>query len=72
MSASSVEVILSFVAAGLGYSSVPWVDTKGPHRAGVVPIVPSGHEQRFSIRAAWAVQSPIVPTLQQVLELFEA
>lgn len=69
IAASSVEVILSFVAAGLGYSIVPWLDEKGPRRAGVVAIAPGGHDQRFPILAAWSKRSPIAPTLRQVVEL---
>lgn len=69
IAASSVEVILSFVAAGLGYSIVPWLDRKGPRRAGVVAIAPAGHEERFPIHAAWSRRSPLAPTIRQVVEL---
>jgi len=69
IAASSVEVILSFVAAGLGYSIVPWLDPKGPRRAGVVAIAPRGPEQRFPIHAAWFEKSPLAPTIRQVLGL---
>ncbi len=72
IAASSVEVILSFVAAGLGYSIVPWLDEKGPRRAGVVAIAPGGHQQRFPILAAWSKRSSIAPTLGQVVELLSS
>lgn len=35
-SADSAETILGFVAAGLGYSLVPWLQAQGPRVAGVV------------------------------------
>jgi DNA-binding transcriptional LysR family regulator len=34
-SADSTESLLGFVAAGLGFTVVPWLDPRGPRRAGV-------------------------------------
>lgn len=66
VAASSVDVILSFVAAGLGYSIVPWLEEKGPRLKGVVAIEPAGHDPRYPIVAAWSGQSPIASTLRRV------
>ncbi len=71
LAASSVDVILSFVAAGLGYSIVPWLGERGPRVKGVVAIAPVGHEQRYPIVAAWSEQSPVQSTLRSVLRLLE-
>ena len=67
LAASSVDVILSFVAAGLGYSIVPWLDPKGPRLRGLVAIDPIGHTDRYPILAAWSQQSPLAATSRKVL-----
>lgn len=71
VAASSVDVILSFVAAGLGYSIVPWLEERGPRVKGVVAIEPAGHEQLYPIVAAWSGQSPVASTLRGVVALLE-
>ncbi len=51
LSASSVDSILAFVRAGLGFSVVPWLDTKGPQIEGVVAHRQSGPGTDFPILA---------------------
>jgi DNA-binding transcriptional LysR family regulator len=53
LSASSTEAILGFVAAGLGYSLVPWPDADGPKFRGVRAIRQRGRGARFPILAVW-------------------
>jgi LysR family transcriptional regulator, benzoate and cis,cis-muconate-responsive activator of ben and cat genes len=53
LSASSTEAILGFVAAGLGYSLVPWPDVRGPQFRGVTAIRQKGPGTEFPILAAW-------------------
>ena len=69
VAASSADVILALVAAGLGYSIVPWLDPRGPRLKGVVTLTPEGHDQRFPIIAAWSRQSPVAGTLRALLPL---
>jgi DNA-binding transcriptional LysR family regulator len=53
LSASTVDAIVGFVQAGLGYSLVPWPSRDGPRAAGVVarPIRTRG--ATFPITASW-------------------
>jgi DNA-binding transcriptional LysR family regulator len=53
LSASSTEAILGFVAAGLGFSLVPWPDPKGPRVKGVAARAVGGAKARYPIVAAW-------------------
>lgn len=69
IAASSVDVILSFVAAGLGYSLVPWLDERGPRRAGLVALTPRGHDRRYPIVAAWLGGSPMAATTAALMAL---
>jgi len=52
-SADSAESLLGFVAAGLGFSIVPWLDPKGPRRAGVVVERLRLPGSEFPVYAAW-------------------
>ncbi len=53
VSASSVDAILAFVAAGLGFSVVPWLDRRGPSVVGVASKRMTGPGTRFPIVAMW-------------------
>jgi DNA-binding transcriptional LysR family regulator len=52
-SADSAESLLGFVAAGLGFSIVPWLDPHGPRRAGVVAERLRVPGTEFPVHAAW-------------------
>ncbi len=52
-SADSAESLLGFVAAGLGYTIVPWLDPKGPRRAGVAVERLDLPGAEFPVYAAW-------------------
>ena len=61
-SADSAESLLGFVAAGLGFSIVPWLDPRGPRRAGVVVERLRVPGSEFPVYAAWrgGVAQPLV------------
>jgi DNA-binding transcriptional LysR family regulator len=67
ISAGSVETILGFVQAGLGWSIVPDLSPKGPEGEGLV-ATPLEPEARFSVVAAWRKDTPENPLLDAVLE----
>lgn len=70
LSASSTEAILGFVAAGLGYSLIPWPEPGGPRFHGVSAIRQKGQGTEFPILAAWrkrAEPNPLVIAALQVL-----
>jgi len=54
VSASSVDAILAFVKAGLGFSVIPWLDRGGPRIEGVVARRQQGTGTTFPILALWA------------------
>ena len=53
ISASSVDAILAFVRAGLGFSVIPWLDRRGPELEGVVVRRQRGPKTSFPILAVW-------------------
>ncbi|MFO0680325.1 MAG: LysR family transcriptional regulator [Polyangiaceae bacterium] len=53
LTASSTDAILGFVAAGLGYSLVPWPTPSGPKVPGVRAEPVRGPGTRFPIHAVW-------------------
>lgn len=53
VSASSVDAILAFVSAGLGFSVVPWLGRKGPRLPGVSAKRVTGVGTTFPILAMW-------------------
>jgi DNA-binding transcriptional LysR family regulator len=53
ISASSVDAILAFVSAGLGFSVVPWLDRRGPELANVRVRRQRGPGTTFPILAIW-------------------
>jgi DNA-binding transcriptional LysR family regulator len=67
LSASSTEAILGFVAAGLGYSLVPWPDARGPQFRGVTAIRQKGRGTEFPILAAWRKRAEPDPLISAAL-----
>src|SRR5882672_4990578 len=53
LGASSTESILALVAAGLGYSLIPWPTTKGPTFSGAQALALKGPGTSFPIQAIW-------------------
>jgi DNA-binding transcriptional LysR family regulator len=53
LSAGSVDAILAFVRAGLGFSVIPWLDQRGPELEGVVARRQRGAGTTFPIVALW-------------------
>jgi DNA-binding transcriptional LysR family regulator len=68
-SAPSVTSVLAFVAAGLGYSLVPWPTPAGPRVPGVVVVPLTGEGTRFPVRASWRKAREPDPALEAVLRL---
>ena len=68
-SAPSVTSVLAFVAAGLGYSLIPWPTTSGPRVPGVTVTPLSGKGTRFPVSASWRQTRDPDPVLEAVLRL---
>jgi LysR family transcriptional regulator, benzoate and cis,cis-muconate-responsive activator of ben and cat genes len=68
LSASSTEAILGFVAAGLGYSLVPWPDERGPQFPGVSAARQKGRGTSFAILAAWRKRAEPDPLIEAALQ----
>jgi DNA-binding transcriptional LysR family regulator len=66
-SADSAESLLGFVAAGLGFTIVPWLDAKGPRRRGVVVERLHVPGSEFPVYAAWR-RGPAHPLVDAALE----
>lgn len=73
LSGWSAETIMGFVAAGLGWSILPWVDEEGPNVDGLrsFPLEPSKSDTNptFEVFAAWRKDTPEHPLLDAMLEL---
>jgi DNA-binding transcriptional LysR family regulator len=67
--APSVASILSFVAAGLGYSLVPWPTPTGPRIPGVMAIPLRGRGTRFPVLAGWRTRREPDEVLEAFLAL---
>ena len=67
-SADSAETILGFVAAGLGYSLVPWLASQGPRVAGVVTQRLVRPAASFPIFAAYRKTASANPLIRAALE----
>ncbi len=67
--APSVPSILSFVAAGLGYSLIPWPTRRGPRVRGVSVTPMRGPQARFPITASFRVRRDPDPVLEAALNL---
>jgi DNA-binding transcriptional LysR family regulator len=67
--AGSADTILGFVAAGLGYSLLGWLEEKGPHVPGVraVPLERAGGAH-FNVYAAWKRRARPHPLVVAALE----
>lgn len=71
-SADSSDTILGFVAAGLGFSLVPWLNDAGPRVAGVVAQKLERPVASFPIYAAWRKASGAHPLIQAALDVAPA
>lgn len=67
--ADSVETILGFVAAGLGYSLVPALEGRPPRRAGVVAQRLERPQVEFPVLAVWRKGAAPNPLVQAAMEL---
>lgn len=67
--ADSSDTILAFVAAGLGFSLVPWLTPAGPKVAGVVAQKLERPVASFPIYAAWRKGSGPHPLVEAALEV---
>ncbi len=68
LSASSADVILGFVEAGLGYSLIPWHDASGPKVKGIAVAPLTSPKVEFPVCAAWRKDTPENSLLDAVLE----
>jgi DNA-binding transcriptional LysR family regulator len=68
-SAPSVASILCFVAAGLGYSLIPWPHPRGPRVRGVVAIPLHGPGAKFPIAASFRIRRDRDPVIDAALDL---
>jgi LysR family hydrogen peroxide-inducible transcriptional activator len=69
LSAGSVDTILGCVAAGLGYSMVPWLDDKGPRTRGVVTHRLTSDDTALPISAAWLDSRVPNPLISSAIEV---
>lgn len=67
--APSAASILSFVAAGLGYSLIPWPTPTGPRTPGVKAIPLGGKGATFPVVASWRTTKDPDPVLASALRL---
>jgi DNA-binding transcriptional LysR family regulator len=67
--APSAASILSFVAAGLGYSLIPWPSPSGPRAPGVRAIPLRGKGTTFPVVASWRTAEEPDPVLDSALRL---
>lgn len=68
LAADSAETILGFVAAGVGYSLVPWLQPTGPKVTGVVSEKLMKPARSFPVYAAWRKTSARNPLILAALE----
>lgn len=67
-SADSAETILGFVAAGLGFSLVPWLQAQGPRVAGVTTHKLQRPASSFPIHAAYRKSASGNPLIRAALD----
>ena len=67
LSASSTETLLGFVAAGLGYSLIPWPNQAGPELRDVYTLRIGERRDAFAIHAAFRAGRDADPLLQAAL-----
>ncbi len=65
----SVDVILGFVASGLGVSLIPFLTPEGPKMHGLVARPFGGKRNRYPVHAAWRESASDSPLIQAVLSL---
>ncbi len=65
--APSIVSILAFVAAGLGFSLIPWPTASGPTQRGVRVVPLRGAGTRFPVVASWRTRAESDPVLDAVL-----
>ncbi len=65
--ADSSDTILGFVAAGLGFSLVPWLTAAGPRLSGVVAQKLDRPAASFPVYAAWRKGSGVHPLVEAAL-----
>ena len=68
VTAGSVETILGFVEAGLGFSLVPSLDAAGPKGHGIEARPITSPKVAFPVYAAWRKDTPQNPLLDAALE----
>lgn len=68
ITAASVDTILGFVEAGLGFSIVPALERDGPAGTGLVCVPLAAPEVEFPVVAAWRKDTPENPLLDAALE----
>jgi DNA-binding transcriptional LysR family regulator len=68
LSASTVDAILGFVQAGLGYSLVPWPNREGPRLAAVVSNPLRARGAVFPITASWLKKGGENPLVAVAIE----
>ncbi|MHC4939316.1 MAG: LysR family transcriptional regulator [Planctomycetota bacterium] len=66
---AAVDVILGFVASGLGLSLVPSLSPEGPKVPGLVARAVGGKRAQYPVTAAWRKSSSESPLLQAVMAL---
>ncbi len=67
--ADSSDTILGFVAAGLGFSLVPWLTDVGPKLSGVLTRKLERPVASFPIFAAWRKSSGVHPLVEAALQV---
>jgi len=65
----AVDVILGFVASGLGLSLVPSLSPDGPRVKGLVARPVGGKRNQYPVHAAWRKSADDSPLLKAVLDL---
>jgi len=68
LAGTSAETILGFVAAGLGWSILPWIEGDRPEVEAVHAQLLPEPTAAFSVVAAWRKDSPENPLLDAMLE----
>lgn len=68
LSVSSTEALLGFVAAGLGYSLIPWPSMKGPALREVHATRLRGPSASFPIHAAYRTRKQLDPLVSAALQ----
>ncbi len=65
--APAAETILSYVAAGLGFTILPWLDKQGPEHPGVTARRLKTHNLEWAIKAAYRPGPSVSPLVRDAL-----